>query len=199
MTQLQREESESADRIPRWPAVLVIILVFIGAAGYLWLLFSRWSDVAKWGALGDSLGPLVGVVNSVALLVAIWSLALQRKELALQREEIRESRKVLVEQTVHAKEAAEAQRALAEAQRDLVVAQTTANTLEGEGHSLQTVLKCADVRIAIAEMRVNRADRAQHAPTALVTELDKQIRVLETIEEALRAAAETKLQQIKGV
>jgi hypothetical protein len=118
------------------------------------LLSSRWEYVQSWGALGDSLAPIIGLINSVALLVAIWSVTMQRQELAFQREELRQSREVMLQQAHHAEESARAQRDLAAAQQELAVQQKEANRLTWFGEVAQRRGNLATLHAALAQVNV---------------------------------------------
>jgi uncharacterized membrane protein len=73
-------------------AVALIAMVTYGSivahTGAVW----QGSSVPWWGALGDSLAPISGLLSALALGAAVASVFVQTRELAAQREEMRESR-----------------------------------------------------------------------------------------------------------
>jgi hypothetical protein len=101
------DDDDSSPTLPAWLRKWVFcgIGAFVGWGGAavisrLWL---KADDIGTWG---DSFAPLTGIASTLALVFAVWSVNMQRKELALQRDELRLTREEM-----------EAQRQEMEAQR----------------------------------------------------------------------------------
>lgn len=107
----------------------------IGLAGFVtatvavwvWAFVAHVERLGDAGMLGDSFGPVAGIANAIALVVALRALALQREELRLQRDEMQEARQEMARQRKQLQRSAKAQEALAKAQLLAAKAQQAAS------------------------------------------------------------------------
>lgn len=137
--------------LPRWVWGLAALIPALGFAWYLRTLFwAEWKDVPHWGALGDAVGPFAGLMSSAAVLIALYSIQLQRRELTMQREELRLQRREMADSREELAKAATAQQELADAQRRHTLALKIANDTARLGLSVQNSAIGASMDAAIS-------------------------------------------------
>jgi hypothetical protein len=85
--------------------------------------------MAEHGDLGSSFGPVSALFALSAVLAALWSMELQRRELRAQSKRLDEHQRLLEEQRAQFTRSADAHEKLAQAQADTVEAQKRANFL----------------------------------------------------------------------
>jgi hypothetical protein len=144
-----------------WMVVAGVLLLLIGALVGAWC--SLGFDLGKMSALGDALGPLVGVLSLGAVLAALYSVHLQRSALRSQdvavSEQLRLQREALAKQDDEIKRNAQAiaeqielQRAALQKQDEQIKQQAEANQ-EERMHRWHLALREAYAPLLVAAKR----------------------------------------------
>lgn len=148
----------------------------VAAVGYLLLVVFKGED--RFGPIGDAMGPLTGVLTTLALFAAIEGVRLQREELKLQREELAASREVMREQARAAERSAETQERLAKAQEALAERQADANAIALMAKSVDLTAEVLRIDSRIAEVSVS-GDPRDNAVTEKLKEVRRKVIALE--------------------
>lgn len=152
-------------------------LVMVAWYCFAWLHFPH--AISDRGAFGDSFGPAVGLISSLALGAAVLSVMMQREELALTREEMAKHR-----------QAAEAQAKSAERHANALEAQ--AGAAERHASALEAQAAAADRHAAaleasaVAQARANKL--TEEANFLMIEHGRESMRASKAAEQALARA-----------
>ena len=106
---------QPSETAPWWiPALFCGGLIALGSAYVALVTLAK--DLPRHAHIGDALAPVTSFLSLFAVVAALWSVHVQRRELELQRRELGDNRKVMEKQMEQLRRSATAQRRLADAQ-----------------------------------------------------------------------------------
>lgn len=204
MRNVDGADGGKAAESPPWPKYLLVgglgtFLVWGVGVGFAWkLLEVRHEWIAQWG---DSFAPLTGIASTLAVVLALWSVNMQRRDLAMQRDQLELTREEMKAQRVEmeAQRRAQEMSAAAQAAANRIADVANAIAIEGARLNAYELAIQPDMKSISVDQAINSVDKRVRLGVLAPKDVSgsahyglvaRQIRILDGLGERLEEAVD---------